>query len=167
MLSRDYAVDRGQRQRLEAEPFALAPSISRSSTSTRFSMRMPYSPVLVIARLVREDHARQQFLPGAGLPARRLGDALRAFVHREEAADAVAGAVGIIEPAAHRNCRASTSSWPPAVPCREHRAGERDVALEHAGEAVAHFGGGSPGPIQTVRVMSVVPSGYCPPESTR
>ena len=43
--------------------------------------------------------------------------------------------------------------------------GDRDVALEHAREAVAHLVVGSP--IATVRVMSVVPSGYCPPESTR
>ena len=33
-----------------------------------------------------------------GLPALGLGDPLRAFVDRQEAADAVAGAVGIIEP---------------------------------------------------------------------
>ena len=41
----------------------------------------------------------------------------------------------------------------------------RDVALEHAGEALAHLRVGSP--TATVRVMSVVPSSYWPPESIR
>src|SRR3546814_6901490 len=47
---------------------------------------------LVIARLVGKDHARLQRLVPAG---RR--DPLRPFVHRKEAADAVAGAMREIE----------------------------------------------------------------------
>ena len=39
------------------------------------------------------------------------------------------------------------------------------MALQHAGEAIAHFRVGSPTII--VRVTSVVPSGYWPPESIR
>ncbi len=38
------------------------------------------------------------------------------------------------------------------------------MALQHAGEAVLDLGRRRAGPIQTVRVTSVVPSGYCPPE---
>ena len=123
---------------------------------------------LVVAGLVREDHAGEQLLLGPGLPAARLGDALRAFVDREEAADAVAGAVRVID-----------ARFPQELPRQrvELRAGRalagrsawRGAMWPLSTRVKRSFtsAGGSPGPIHTVRVMSVVPSGYCPPESTR
>src|SRR5690242_17446212 len=52
---------------------------------------------LIIAGLVRKDHARLQGLIAAALRAADGRDALRPFVDRQEAADAVAGAMRIIE----------------------------------------------------------------------
>src|SRR3546814_11601934 len=52
---------------------------------------------LVIAGLVREDHAGVQRLLGPRLSARGLGDALRPLMHRQIGADAVAGAMRIID----------------------------------------------------------------------
>ena len=90
----------------------------------------------VIAGLVRQDHAALE-RRGA-----ELGDARRPFVHRQIAADAVAGAVVEVEaglPTAP--ARANGSSCAPVVPSGKHRARDGDVALEHAGEAVAHLRG--------------------------
>ena len=74
-------------------------------------MRMPYCAGLVVARLVRQDHARLE-RRGA-----ELRQPLRPLVHREIAADAVAGAVVEIEPGLpERLARASASSCAPDVP---------------------------------------------------
>ena len=71
-----------------------------------------------------------------------LGDALRAFVHAEVAADAVAGAVVVVEPGLPEGARGrAASSWGPVVPFGKRARRQRDVALEHAGEAVALLGG--------------------------
>src|SRR3546814_12416017 len=53
---------------------------------------------LVIAGRVGEDHPRVQRLLGPRLPAGGLGDVLRPLVNRQIGADAVAGAMRIIDP---------------------------------------------------------------------
>ena len=50
---------------------------------------------------------------------------------------------------------------------REHQGGDGDMTLQHSRDLSRSSGGGSPGPVQTVRVMSVVPSRYWAPESIR
>ena len=98
-----------------------------------------------------------------------LGDARRAFVHRQIAADAVAGAVVEVEAGLPQRLPGERVELRAGGAVGEHRARDRDMALQHAGEALAHFIAhvlaGSP--IATVRVMSVVPSSYWPPESIR
>ena len=89
----------------------------------------------VIARLVRQDHA------AAERDRPQFGDARRAFVHRQVAADAVAGAVVEIEPGLPQRGARQRIELGAAGVLREHRAGDGDMALEHAGEAVAHLVG--------------------------
>ncbi len=67
--------------------FSAPASKGPSTTNTKFSIRMPKAAGFVIAGLVREDHAA---LERGGA---ELGDARGALVHRQIAADAVAGAV--------------------------------------------------------------------------
>ena len=113
---------------------------------------------LVVAGLVRQDHAALE-RHGA-----ELGDARRALVHRQIAADAVAGAVIEIEPglpeklprerielgaggAVRETPRAAMAMWPLSTRVKWSRISALGV------------------PTATVRVMSVVPSSYCAPES--
>src|SRR4051794_32910782 len=60
---------------------------------------------------------------------------------REEAADSVAGAVGVIQPGFPQRPASEAVELRAARALREDRRRDRDVALEHAGEAVAHFRG--------------------------
>ena len=80
-------------------------------------------------------------MPGLERSVAGLGDPLRTLVHREIGADAMAGAVVEVEPGAPQSLRANASICAPVVPFGKHRARDRDMALEHAGEAVAHLGG--------------------------
>ena len=78
---------------------------------------------LVVAGLVGQDHARLQ--------RRRadLGDALRTFVHRQVAADAVAGAVVEIEPRLPQRAAGEAVELRARHALGEHRGGDGDVAL--------------------------------------
>ena len=79
---------------------------------------------------------------GSSPPALRASDrrnALRALVDGEEAADAMAGAVGVIEPRFPQRPPGEAVELRSARALGEDRGGDRDMALEHAGEAVAHF----------------------------
>ena len=98
-------------------------------------MRMPKAPRLVIARLVRQDHAALQ-RRGA-----EFRDARRAFVHREVAADAVAGAVVVVEAGLPEELPRQRVELRAGGAVGKHRAGDGDVAVQHAGEAVAHLVG--------------------------
>ena len=60
-------------------------------------------------------------------------------MHRQIAADAVAGAVVEIEARLPQRGARQRIELRAADAFREHRAGDGDVALEHAGETVAHF----------------------------
>src|SRR5438477_781642 len=60
---------------------------------------------------------------------------------REEAADAVAGAVGIIEPRFPQRTAGEAVELRPARAFRKYRGRDGDMALEDAGEAVAHLVG--------------------------
>src|SRR6202030_35889 len=89
---------------------------------------------LVIAGLVRDDHAGQQ-----RLRVRGLGDALWALVHSQIAADAMPGAVVVVEPLLpQRAARKAVELCPGGAP-RKARQGESDMPLQYAGEAVAHL----------------------------
>ena len=86
-------------------------------------------------------------------------------MHRQIAADAVAGAVVEVEPGLPQRVRASGSSCAPVVP-----SGKTAVAMAiwPLSTRVKRSRISSLGvPIATVRVMSVVPSSYCAPESMR
>src|SRR3546814_3330969 len=74
--------------------------------------------------------------------AAELGDALRAFVDREIAADAMAGAVVVVEAGLPQKMPRQGIELLARGAFGEARAGQRDVALENAGETVAHLGRG-------------------------
>ena len=50
---------------------------------------------------------------------------------------------------------------------RKHQSSDRNVALQHARHALLQLHRWDSGPVQTVRVMSVVPSRYRAPELIR
>src|SRR5207302_4392201 len=89
---------------------------------------------LIVAGLVRKDHAALE-RRGA-----ELGDARRALVHREIAADAVAGAVVEIEPLRPQELAGEGIELRARSAVGKDRPRNRDVALEHAGKTVAHLG---------------------------
>ncbi len=91
--------------------------------------------VLVIAGLVGADHAGLQRL-GDGVA---LGDALRPFMHRQVAADAMAGAVIVVEAGLPQRIACERVERGAGRAFGEARGGQRDVALQHAGEAVLHL----------------------------
>src|SRR6185369_2245983 len=91
---------------------------------------------LVVAGLVGDDHARLE-----RHAVRRLGDAVRAFMHREIAADAMPGAVVVIEPDLPERPAGQHVEAAAGGALRELHRGERDVAFEHAGEAILHLRG--------------------------
>ena len=106
-----------------------------------------------------------QRLVAAGLAAARGRDALRPFVDRQIAADAMAGAVGVIEPGLPEELPRELSSCEPRVPSGK-RAGRRRYGPCRT-RVKRSFISAVGVPTITVRVTSVVPSGYWPPESTR
>src|SRR5204863_9070354 len=86
-------VDGRQRQRLEAHHLAIAAGhLLRLGHQHEVLDADAVGAFLVVAGLVGDDHAGLQHGHAA------LGDALRALVHGEIAADAVAGAVVEVEP---------------------------------------------------------------------
>src|SRR3546814_12709347 len=94
---------------------------------------------LVIAGLVGQDHAGVQRFLGPRLPARRLGDALRPFVDGQIGADAVAGAMGIIDPVGPQILPRQNVELAAAGAAGEACGGERDMTFQHLGEAAARF----------------------------
>ena len=87
------------------------------------------------------------------------------FVHREIAADAVAGAVVEIEPGLPQRRARKGSSCAPLVPSGNTA---RAIAIWPLSTRVKRSRISSVGVADaTVRVMSVVPSSYCAPESIR
>src|SRR5690606_29370123 len=97
---------------------------------------------LVVAGLVREDHPGHQLLIGPRLPAARLGDALRPFVNREEAADTVARAVRVVDARRPQELPRQRVELRADGALRERLHRESDMALEHAGEAILLLGRG-------------------------
>src|SRR3546814_7650200 len=92
---------------------------------------------LVIAGLVGQDHAGVQRFLGPRLPARRLGDALRPFVDGQIGADAVAGAMGIIDPVGPQILPRQNVELAAAGAAGEACGGERDMTFrseEHTSE---------------------------------
>src|SRR5262249_42560511 len=70
-----------------------------------------------------------------------LGDARGAFVHGKIAADAVAGAVVEVEALRPQELPRKRVELRTGRALGGDRARNRDMTFEHAGEAVAHFGG--------------------------
>ena len=86
-----------QRQRLEAEHVeGSAGDLARLDKDEILDPDAVFAR-LVIAGLVGEHHRRAQRLHRRAAGVIGRGNALRAFVHREIGADAVAGAMGIVE----------------------------------------------------------------------
>ena len=105
-------------------------------------------------------------LVAAALRAADRRDALRPFVDREEAADAVAGAVGVIEARfPQRPAGEAVELRLPRVPLGNTAVAMAIWPLSTRVKRSRISSVGSP--IGTVRVMSVVPSTYWPPESIR
>src|SRR5205823_375857 len=92
---------------------------------------------LVVAGLVRDDHPGQE-----RLGVRRLRDPLRTFMHAEIAADPVAGAVVVIEALLPERAAGEGVELGAGRAFGEPRGRQRNVALEDAGEAVAHLRAG-------------------------
>ena len=82
-----------------------------------------------------------QFLPRARLPAGGFGDALRPLVHRQKTADAVAGAMRVIQPHVPQELPRQRVELAAVGALRKHRAGQCDVAFQYAGKAVLDLGG--------------------------
>src|SRR5262249_4056301 len=88
---------------------------------------------LVVPGLVRQDHAALE------RGAAELGDARRALVHREIAADAVPGAVVEVEAMLPERLARERIELRPGDAFGKHRASDGDVALEHQRESLAHL----------------------------
>ncbi len=71
----------------------------------------------------------------------QLGDPLRPLVHAEVGADAVAGAVVVVEAGGPQRRAGQGVEGRAGGAGREAHAGQRQVALQHQGEALAHLGG--------------------------
>ena len=156
-------VDRRKSQRFEAEESTLSSGNLAGFDQHQILDPDAISPGLVIAWLVGQDHPRQQFLLASGLSARCLGDPLRPFVDREEAADTVAGAMGIIEARSPQMLAGEAIELAAGRPLRKSGAGERDMALQDAGEAIlllgGRFAGADPdGPGDIGRPIGILPA---------
>src|SRR5690606_20465899 len=86
-------IDRREGERFEAEPFAFAALDPARLDEDEVLDPDAVLAGLIVTGLVGEDHAGDQLLLRPGLAPAGLGDALRSFVHGEEAADAVSGSV--------------------------------------------------------------------------
>ena len=78
-------------------------------------------------------------MPGSSGARAELRDARRPLVHRQERADAVAGAVVVVEAGLPERGAREAVELRAGRADRKARGGDGDVALEHAGEAVAHL----------------------------
>ena len=126
-------VDRREGQGLEAEHRAFA-ARDRRGGGDELEVLDANAVVafLVVAGLVGDDHPRLQ---GDGV--RLLGDAVRTFVDAEINADAVAGAVVVIETShPHRQAREGVEGRSGGAD-REAYGGEGEVAFQDQGEALA------------------------------
>ena len=92
---------------------------------------------LVVAGLVGDHHARCEHRARA-----HPRDALRAFVHVEVVAHAVAGAVVVVEARLPQELARERVELRAGGAVREARRAQRDVAAQHTGEAVPVLGRG-------------------------
>ena len=128
-------VDRGERQRLEGQKRLVAAG-NRLGRPHQLQVLDADAVVAgaVVAGLVGDDHAGAERY-GAG-----LGDALRAFVHRQKAADAVARAMVEVEAGLPQRVAGERVDLRAARAFGKPRRGDGDVALEHQREMAAHLG---------------------------
>src|SRR5690606_6411700 len=94
---------------------------------------------LVIARFVRQDHARMERLLGSGLSARWLGYSLRPFVDCKIGTDAMVCAMRVIDTVRPQILPRENIELAAARPLGEARRCKRNVALEYLGESAAHL----------------------------
>ena len=127
-------VDRRQRERLECVERFLRP-FDRGRRGHQHQVLDPNAvgASLVIARLVREDHAALQW-NGA-----ELGQPRRAFMHGEIAADAMAGAVIEIEAGGPEELPRQRVELRARRALGKYCARDRDMTLEHERETLAHL----------------------------
>src|SRR5687768_12589460 len=125
----EVALDRREGERLEAQYVLLAGLDLTLDDQNEVLDADPVFAGLVITGLVGEDHAGAQRLVAAGLAAARRRYALRPLMDGEEAADAVAGAVGIIEPGLPEILAREAVELAAAGAVREQRPGGGDMAL--------------------------------------
>ena len=78
----------------------------------------------------------------ARLTASEFGDALRPFMHRKEAADAMASAMGVIKAGLPQRRARQTVQLRTSGAFGENGAGQGNMAFQNTGEAVLHFCGG-------------------------
>ena len=122
-------VDGGERERFEAEKAA----IGRIGIGHRHQIldADAVGAGLVVAGLVGDDHAGRERRARA-----QARDALRAFVHVQVMAHAVPGAVIVVEARLPQELTGERVQLRAGGAARKARQGERDVAAQHAGEAV-------------------------------
>ncbi len=107
-------VDRAQRQRLErAGTRRTRSEVAAGTLSTRFSIRTPHWPGRYTPGSIEVIMPGSIAICGSG---RDAADALRALVHVEEVADAVAGAVAVVEALLPRAARARSRRASASVP---------------------------------------------------
>ena len=78
-------------------------------------------------------------MPRRSAVAAELGNPRRAFMHRQVAADAMAGAVIEIDAGLPQELPRQGVELRTGGAVGKYRARDRDMAAQHAGEAVAHF----------------------------
>ena len=152
-------VDRYQRDRLETEHLALRAFDGALFDDDEVFDADAIVAGFVIAGLVGEDHARLE------RSRADFGDPLRAFMHGEIGADAMARAVIEIEARVPQRLARKRSSCAPDVPLGKTA---RLIAILPLSTRVKRSRISAVGrPTASVRVISVVPSSYWPPLSIR
>ncbi len=129
-------VVRAKRERLEGQHLPLV-LIGRRTLHHRHEILDPdaVGSGLVVARLVGEDHAGLQ-----RHRVRDLGDALRALVDRQVAADAMPGAVVVVEPRLPERLARQRVDLTAGRALGKAQVRKRHMALQHQGVVAAHGG---------------------------
>jgi hypothetical protein len=147
------AVERRQRQRLETQE--RLGRIRQFGGLHQQQVLQPNAVMVrqIIAGLVGQDHAGRDWRR-----PRQARQADRPLMHRQIAADAMAGAVVVVEPDLPQRSSGKGIQMRTADTLREHERGDGDMTLQHAGHAFAQGVGrlGGAGPDRTGDVGGAV-----------